>query len=191
MSQSDISQLLTAVRDGTPGATNKLISAVHRQLRELASAYMRKERPDHTLQPTALINEAYLRLFNGQPGDWRDREHFFAAAAQVMRRILVDHARSRQRDKRGGAREKVTLEERLLPAYEREVDLLGLDEALAKLSRFNPGHARLVELRFFGGMTINHAAETLGVSTSTVERDWRSARAWLHRELTKGASATR
>ncbi len=190
MSQHDISQLLTGVRDRTPGAADKLISAVYRQLRQLAAAYLRKERPDHTLQPTALINEAYLKLFAGQPVEWRDREHFFAAAAQSMRRILVDHARGRQRDKRGGAREKVTLEERLVPACEREVDLLGLDEALAKLSRFNPGHAHLVELRFFAGLTTKQAAETLGVSTSTVERDWRSARAWLLRELTKGATAT-
>lgn len=186
MPSRSITQLLVQVREGAPGADRELLSAVYDQLRQLAGGYMRRQASDHTLQPTALINEAYIKLFEGESVPWQDREHFFASAAQAMRHALVDHARARQRDKRGGDRLRLTLTEGLSPSSEREADLLDLDGALTKLSENHPRAVRVVELRFFAGMTIEQAAAALGVDASTVERDWRSARTWLLRELSKG-----
>ena len=147
---------------------------------------MRQERTDHTLQPTALIHEAYLRLARRESVHWENRAHFLAAAAQAMRRILVDHGKHHGRAKRGGARKKTPFHETLLLCQGPTPDLLALDEALAQLAQINPERARLVELRFFAGLTIHETAEVLGVSTASVERHWRCARAWLYHRLTKG-----
>lgn len=173
-------------RDGDPDALGRLSPLVYKELHSLAEAYMRQERTDHTLQPTALIHEAYLRLAGEESGNWQNRAHFFAVAAQAMRQILVNHAKHRHRAKRGGGRKREPFRETLLFWEGQGLDLVALDEALAQLAAINPEHARLVELRFFGGLTIQETAEVLGISTAGVERHWRSARAWLYRRLTKG-----
>lgn len=185
-SPEDIDRLLAEQGDGDREALDRLLRLVYRELRAVAESYLRHERSDHTLQPTALIHEAYLRLVDRESVRFADREHFLALAAQAMRRILVDHARGRQREKRGGDREKIPLNEEIPGAWERPVDLVALDEALARLKEVNAEHAHLVELRFFGGLTIDETARVLEVSTSTVERGWRCARVWLYRELAKG-----
>jgi RNA polymerase sigma-70 factor (ECF subfamily) len=156
---------------------------VHQELRRLARHYLRGERIDHTLQPTALVNEAYLRLIDYRDIQWQNRAHFFAVAAQLMRRILVDHARSRNYAKRGGAQQKLSLSKADRFANKPDVDLMALDDALQTLAAMNEQQSRLVELRFFGGLTIEETAEVLGVSHATVERDWAVARAWLRREI--------
>ncbi len=181
---ADATQLLANVRSGDRQATDQLLSMVYGELRALAGQLLRHERPDHTLEATALVHEAYLKLV-GQTGvEWQDRAHFFAIAAQAIRRILVDHARGHRRDKRGGGRAKLSLDEGLVASYEQAADLVALDDALAQLGERNPQQARIVEIRFFAGLTIEETAAVLGVSTSTVERDWRYARAWLYRALT-------
>lgn len=185
-SADDITQLLAQVRIGDRDAVDRLFPLVYDDLRAVATAYMQQERSDHTLQPTAVINEAFLRLIGLKSVSWKDRGHFIAVAARAMRRILVDHARGRARDKRGGDHERVPFNEHLRWSQDRGVDLLSLDEALGKLATIKPQHARIVELRFFGGLTIEESAKVLGISSSSVEREWRSAKAWLYRELTKG-----
>jgi RNA polymerase sigma factor (TIGR02999 family) len=178
-----VTRLLVELRSGNPEAEAKLIPMVHERLHRLAASYMRRERPDHTLQATALVNEAYLRLVSQKGTGWQDRAHFFGIAARLMRRILVDHARARQAGKRGGRVEKLSLDEALDFSPARSRELIELDDALESLGRLDPQQARVVELRFFGGLTVEETAEVLGISPRTVKRDWRVARAWLHGEL--------
>ena len=184
-----VTELLLAWSGGDQGAFDKLYPLIYDELRRLAAHYLRRERPGHTLQPTALVHEAYLRLIDQTRTRWQNRAHFFGAAAQMMRRILVDHARQHGAAKRGGGERRVTLAEGAAFAPERGVDLLALEDALNKLERVNPQKSRLVELRFFGGLSTEEAAEVLGVSAATVTREWRAAKAWLHRELSKGGGA--
>lgn len=181
----DVTRLLADLQDGRPEAAPQLIPLVYNELRRLARRQMGHERPDHTLQATALVHEAYLRLVNQPQRTWQNRAHFIAVAAQVMRRILVDHARARCTSKRGNAPQRVPLEESLLFTEEQSDELVLLDEALERLARFDERQSRVVDLRFFGGLTVDETAEVLGVSSKTVERDWTVARAWLHREVSK------
>ncbi len=163
---------------------------VYEQLRATAGSFFRAERAEHTLQPTALIHEAYLKLAEQDRMQWHNQTHFLAVAAQAIRRILVDHARGRHREKRGGGRLRLSLDEELISSYDRSVDLIALDDAMAELSGKNPQQAKIVEMRFFAGLTIQEASDVLQVSTSSVERDWRYARAWLFRELGDQADAS-
>jgi len=163
-----------------------LLPLAYDELHTLADQFMRQERPDHTLPPTALINEAYLRLSKQKSVRWRNREHFLAIAAQAMRRVLVDHARAHKREKRGGERRSVPLEDTMLLTTGPTVDLLSLDAALDSLRAINSAHAAVVELRFFGGLSIADTAKVMGASTATVERHWRCARAWLFKALKNG-----
>jgi RNA polymerase sigma-70 factor (ECF subfamily) len=182
-SSDSVTRLLADVRLGRRDALDRLLPIVHDELRRIASAYMRRERADHTLQPTALVNEAYLRLVDQREIVWQDRAHFVGVAARLMRQILVDHARARAAAKRAGGVDRVPLDETVLVEAERPVDLLALDEALERLAAMDPALARVVELRYFGGLTTREAAEATGVSTATVEREWATARGWLRREL--------
>ena len=181
-----ITQLLHNWRRGDEGALEELLPLVYAELHRLAHRYMRRERPGQTLQTTALINEAYLRLVSSDQAEWRDRAHFFAAAAQVMRHLLVDRARARRFAKRGGGAHRVTLDEAAAVTRERDPDLLALDEALCRLAAVDERKSRLVELRYFGGLSAEEAAEVLGVSAITVKREWLKAKAWLYRELSRG-----
>ena len=160
---------------------------VYDELRRLAGAFMRRQSPGHTLQTTALVNEAYLRLIDSDKVNWQSRTHFFAISAQLMRRILVDAARRKQSQKRGGDRLQVTLDERFDIPLESETDMVALDDALKRLSELSPRQSRIVELRYFGGLTEEQVAGTLEISTRTVRRDWSVARAWLYRELTSAS----
>ena len=181
-SQTQITQLLMAWTDGDRTALNQIIPLVHAELRRLAHYHMRRERNHHTLQTTALLNEAYIRLLDYKSMRWQDRFQFLAVAAQAMRRILVDHARARDAGKRGAGANRLDLEE-VQVAVELDLDMVALDQALKSLARIDPQQARIVELRFFGGLSWEETAETIGKSASTVKRDWSMARAWLHREL--------
>jgi len=171
------------VSGGDPHAVDELLPLIYAELHSIANAYMRRERKNHTLQPTALTHEAYLRLIGMEPVEWRDRVQFLAVAAQAMRRILVEHARARSRKKRGGEYRRVSLAEVGAPSGAPAIDLVALDIALSKLSETDPRKGRVVELLYFGGLTSDEAAEALGVTGRTVERDWRYARLWLLREL--------
>ena len=182
-SSAEVTRLLVELRSGNPEAEAKLIPLVYQHLHRLAANYMRGERPDHTLQTTALVNEAYLRLVPPKETGWRDRAHFFGVAARLMREILVEHARARHAGKRGGKIEKFSLDQALEFSPARSRELIELDDALECLGRLDPQQARVVELRFFGGLTVEETAEALGVSPRTVKRDWAVARAWLHGEL--------
>ncbi len=184
----DVTEILLAWNRGEPGALERLLPAVQKELHRVARGYMRQERPDHTLQATALVNEAYLKLVDQTRVTWQNRAHFIGVAAQLMRRILVDHARQRAAKKRAGTELKLTLAEDIAVTEEKSLDLVALDLALEKLAALEPRQARVVELRFFGGLTREEAAEALGVSLMTIKRDWISAKAFLFREL-KGASA--
>ena len=182
-SQTGITQLLADAGAGDRAALDALLPLVYQELRRLADHYLRGERPDHTLQATALVHEAYLRLV-GQTGiSWQNRAHFFSVAAQVMRHILVDHARSHNAEKRGGGEPRLSLDEAVSFFEERDVGLVALDDALNELAGMDGRQARVVELRFFGGLTTEEIAEVLKVSTDAVRSDWRMAKAWLHREL--------
>jgi RNA polymerase sigma-70 factor, ECF subfamily len=183
MEPADVTALLGELTKGNPEAGPKLIPLVYSELRRMAAGYMRRERTGHTLQATALVHEAYLKLLGQRSVDWQNRAHFFGIAAQVMRRILIDHARGHVRDKRGGGREAVPLDEALVFSPERSKDFLVLDSALDRLAEVDPRQARIVELRFFGGLTVEETAEVLSVSPKTVKRDWSVAKAWLHGEL--------
>jgi len=162
---------------------DSLLPLVYKELRRLAAAYLRREKPGQTLQPTALVNEAYLRLMKDRPGRWQNRAHFCAIAAHSMRQILIERARARGAAKRGGARHRVTLDDALVAGEDRSIDLLALDEALERLAAIDPEQARLVELRFFGGLTVEETAEAMDISPATVKRHWTIAKAWLSREL--------
>ena len=180
----EATQLLAELRDGNERAADQLLPLVYQEFRNLAAGYLRRERPDHTLQPTALVHEAYIKLIDQRRVDWQGRTHFFAVAAQAMRRILIDHARRHKRQKRGGARQRITLDDAVAISPQRDEDLIALDEALKNLAKADPRQAKIVELRFFGGLTVEEAAKVLGVSKRTVEGDWTFAKAWLKRELT-------
>lgn len=185
--QPQITQLLLDWRNGEYTAFEKLVPIVYDELRRLARAFMRRQNPGHTLQTTALVNEAYLRLVDSDKVNWQSRTHFFAISAQLMRRILVDAARRKQSQKRGGDRLQVTLDERFDIPLENETDMVALDDALKRLAAFSPRQSRIVELRYFGGLTEEQVAETMEISSRTVRRDWSLARAWLYRELTQSA----
>jgi RNA polymerase sigma factor (TIGR02999 family) len=182
-SPNEITRLLTAWTDGDQSALEKLVPLVESELHRLAHHYMGRERPGHTLQTSALVNEAYIRLIDWKNVRWQNRAHFFAVSAQLMRRILVDFARERNYLKRGGGALQVSLAEAESLPLERNDDLVALDEALAKLSQFDDRKGRVVELRFFGGLSVSEVAEVLKVSQETVMRDWRLAKVWLLREL--------
>lgn len=184
-----INKLLADWGRGDEKARDELIPVVYDELRRLARHRLRHERPDHTLQSAALVNEAYLRLARQNTPQWQNRAHFFGVAAQLMRHILVDHARGRLAAKRGAGIPRLTLEPELAPAHESGVDLVALDDALAKLATLDAQQVRLIELRFFGGLSIDETAVVLGISPATVKREWVTARAWLRRELKKEASA--
>ena len=180
----EVTQLLSDARQGAPGAHDQLFSIVYTELRRIAANYMRRERADHTLQATALVHEAYMQLVDQTRVNWQSRAHFFGVAAQLMRRILVDHARNQGAQKRGGNAQVLSIEDNIGIASIPEVAFDELDEALNRLQALDPDQAKLVELRFFGGLTVEEAAEVMGISTATVEREWRMARAWLHQQLT-------
>lgn len=180
----DVTSLLVASSNGDQQALNQLLPLVYDELRRLADRYLHRERSDHTLQATALVHEAYLRLVD-QKVSWVNRAHFFGVAAEMMRRILIDHARSRQAAKRGSGGIKLSLDDVLEITDERAADLIALDEALKALAEFDPQKARVVELRFFGGLSIEETAAVLGLGTATITRQWRLAKAWLYHELSR------
>jgi len=175
--------LLSALTNGEEGAASKLIPMVYDELHRLAGSYMRRERVDHTLQATALVNEAYLKLIEQRAVNWQSRAHFFGVAAQLMRRILIDYARGHTREKRGGEQKKVSLDEVFLFSEQQADELLAVDDSLNLLAKMDPRQARVVELRFFAGLSVEEAAEALGVSPKTVKRDWSVAKAWLYADL--------
>ena len=181
LSERDITALLKDWSGGDREALERLMPAVYGELKRLASSYLRSERPDHTLQPTALVHEAFLRLQGQRSVEWSNRAHFFGIAARIMRRILVDHARRRRAAKRDGAALRLTLAD--AGPNDRAPELIALDSALTSLEQLDPQQARVVELRFFGGLTVEETAEAAGISTATVKREWRTARAWLRREI--------
>ncbi|MCG3163844.1 MAG: hypothetical protein JMDDDDMK_05296 [Acidobacteria bacterium] len=184
-STPEVTQLLLAWSNGDRAALDQLMPIVYSELRRLAHRQLGAERPNHTLQTTALVNEAYLRLVDQNSLQWQDRAHFFAVAARMMRHILVDYARARHNAKRGGRAVKVALDEAAEVSVERAAEMVALDEALTALAEFDPRKSRIAELRFFGGLTVEEAAEALKVSPGTVMRDWTLAKAWLKREISK------
>jgi RNA polymerase sigma-70 factor, ECF subfamily len=179
----DVTLLLKKLADGNQDAAGELIPVVYDELHRLAVRHLRRERQDHTLQPTALVHEAYIKLVAQRDADWQSRNHFFAVASKLMRRILVDYARQHLRAKRGGGHTRVSLEEVALVSPQRPDGMLAIDEALSRLEKLDERQARIVELRYFGGLTIEEAAQVLGVSPTTVRREWASAKAWLYGEL--------
>lgn len=180
---NEITQRLIAWSKGDEEALEQLIPAVYQELRRMADHYLRRESPGHSLQPTALVHEAYLRLIDQTQVEWHNRAHFFGVAAQMMRRILVDHAKAKHRAKRGGAARKLSLDEATHYTHERAAELVALDEALQSLAELDSRKSRIVELRYFGGLTVEETAQVLGVSDKTVMRDWNLAKAWLYQQL--------
>lgn len=183
----DITRLLQRWNQGNKDALDQLMPLVVDELRRIARYHLEGERIEHTLQPTALVNELYLKLIGRRQASWKDRTHFFAFAARSIRRILVDHARIQRASKRGGGLRTITLDEAIATPGRREIDLIALDDALCSLAHLDPRQSRLVELRFFGGLSTQEAAEALGVGVATIGRDWASAKAWLFRELSPAA----
>jgi len=183
----DISALLRAWSDGDQSALARLTPIVYDELHRLARHYMKGERPGHSLQTTALVNEAYMRLVDYERMQWQNRAHFFAVSAQLMRRILVEHAR-RHNLKRGGGAPHVSLEETAVVGGDQDADMVELDDAMNALARIDPRKVQVVEMRFFGGLSVEETADVLKISPGTVKRDWRAARAWLYRELTGGTT---
>ena len=184
-SSNSVSQLLIAWGQGDEAALEQLTPLVYDELHRLARRYMRRESPGHTLQTSALVNEAYLRLIDQRNVSWQNRSHFFGIASQLMRRILVDHARTKKRAKRGGSDVRVSLTEATVVAKNKELDVVALDEALERLAQLDEQQSKVVELRFFSGLTVEETAEVMGISKATVKRDWSMAKAWLHRELSR------
>lgn len=180
-----VTQTLLNWSSGDREAAADLLPLVYDELRRLASIYLSRERQDHTLQPTALVHEAYLRLIDQTRVEWQNRAHFFGVAAEMMRRILIDHAKRTKASKRGGFAEKLALDEAVAFSEDQEVDLLALDDALSDLARLDPRQSRIVELRFFGGLTLEETAEVTKLSRATVEREWVMAKAWLYSQLAK------
>jgi RNA polymerase sigma factor (TIGR02999 family) len=185
-SPPEVTQLLADWAKGDRSALDKLFPLVHSELRRIAQRQMSQERPGHTLQATALVNEAYLKLAGKQGFDWQNRAHFFAVCAQVMRHILIDHARAHARDKRGGGLAKVSLNDALVVAKDQAEHFIALDDALRVLERLDPQKGKIVELRYFGGLSVEEAAGVLNVSPRTVRREWQRAKAWLYRMMTEG-----
>lgn len=185
----DITLLLQAAASGGRADLDALMAALYTDMRRLAAAHMRSERSDHTLSPTALLHEAYVRLIDQRSTDWRSRLHFFALASRIIRRILIDHARARDADKRGGDRTMLRIDDRDIQAPSRDVDLVALDEALKELAEIDEQQARIVELRYFGGCTVEEVAEFLGVGKRTVDRDWQAAKAFLLVRLSEDSGA--
>ena len=181
----DVTHLLKAWSAGDQAAQDELIEATIDELRRRAQGYLRRERQGHTLQPTALVNEVYLRLVDQSAANFNDRTHFFAVAAQLMRRILVDHARTHRAEKRGGQVQRVELDEARDHGEERGIDLIALDDALQDLAKLDPRQSRIVVLRYFAGLTVEECSEVMGIGHATVSRDWRNARAWLQAELAR------
>jgi RNA polymerase sigma factor (TIGR02999 family) len=184
----EVTQILQEWSHGDPGAAARLMPLVYEELRRRAAAYLRNERPDHTLQATALVHEAYLEMVDQKRANWRDRAHFAGVAAQLMRRILVEHARAHNADKRGGKLQKLCLDETRELMHERPPDLVALDDALQSFAGIYPREGAVVELKFFGGLEADEIAEVLDVSAKTVLRDWSFAKLWLRRELTQEPS---
>lgn len=182
-SSGRVSKLLINWGQGDLDAREALIPLVYGELRRVARRYLGRERPDHTLQSAALVHEAYLRLVHKEPPQWQNRAHFFGVAAQLMRHLLVDHARNRRAAKRGAGAPRLSLDAQMVLPQKREVDLVALDDALNKLARLDAQQSRLIELRFFGGLSIEETAVVLGISPATVKREWATARAWLQREM--------
>jgi RNA polymerase sigma factor (TIGR02999 family) len=187
----EFTALLNEYRNGNQEAGEQLVGIVYQELRRLAQYYLQQERPDHTLQATALVHEAYMQLFGDGVCAWRDRAHFFNVAAQQMRHLLVDHARAAKAEKRYGGKLKLSLEVLTGVAEERDGDLIALDEALDRLEALYPRASRAVELRFFGGLTEKETAEMLEISTATLKRDWDFAKAWLYKEISRGVADQR
>ncbi len=183
-----VTALLGQWRSGDAQALDRLLPLVYRELRRVAGSYLRRERSDHTLQSTALVHEAYLRLAGPEAPEWRNRAHFFGVAANLMRQILVEHARARHAEKRGGHAVKISLEDSPDLPITIDLDVLALDDAMQRLALMDPQQAQIVELRFFGGLSIEDSAEVLGISPATIKRHWSSARAWLYREMTETES---
>jgi RNA polymerase sigma factor (TIGR02999 family) len=179
----EVTNLLLELKRGNKEAEGRLIPLVYKELRRIAAMYLRRESPGHSLQATALVHEAYIRLIDIREVDWQSRSHFFAVSATLMRRILVDHARRSNARKRGDGWDAVSLDEAILPSPERAPEILALDEALNKLASFDERQSKIVELRFFAGMSEDEAGSVLGISARTVKRDWRIAKAWLFKEL--------
>ena len=182
-SSKNVTGLLQEWSHGNQSALDELLPVIYSELRQLARYHLRLERPEHTLQPTALANEAYLRLIDQHNVQWRNRAHFFAIAAQIMRRILVDHARKRRAAKRGGAETLIPLDEDVLASPQPSLDVVRLDDALSLLEAMDPRQGRVVELRYFGGLTVKETGEVLGISPATVKSDWSVAKRWLYREI--------
>lgn len=180
-----VTQLLEQFSDGKPQAIEELLPLIYKELRRQAAQYLRKERPGHTLQPTALVHEAYMKLIDQRDVRWQNRSHFFGIAAQAMRRILIDHARTRGRNKRGGALPKVELEEGHAIQEALGIDVLALDQALTRLQAIDARQAKIVELRYFGGLSVQETAEAMGISPATVKREWTMAKAWLFDQLNR------
>ena len=183
--EADVTQLLHRISSGRGEEMDQLLDIVYAELRRQAARYLRRERTNHTLQPTALVNEAFMKLVDQRSVQWQNRAHFFGIAAQAMRRIVIDHARARQRVKRGGVQQVVTLDEAMIAAPSQSIDVLALDEALTRLAALDERQARIVELRYFAGLSVEETAEVTGLSPATIKREWAMARAWLHAELTK------
>jgi RNA polymerase sigma-70 factor, ECF subfamily len=183
---STVTRLLNGIQSGDRASLERLLPIVYEQLRKIAAKEMQCEAKGNSLQPTALVHEAYLKLVGQSRAEWQGRTHFIAVAAEAMRRILVDHARQRRAIKRGGARQRMTLDERLAGEWQADEDVLALEAALEKLSALDPRQAKIVELRFFGGLQVAEVAEALGMSKRSVEREWTMIRAWLRRELSEG-----
>jgi len=182
----NITDLLVSYGRGDKESLDKLMPVVYDELRRQAARYLRREQPGHTLQTTALIHEAYVRLVDQRNVQWQNRAHFFGIAAQMMRRILVDHARTKKRAKRGGSDIKVSLDDATVAVKGQDLDVVAVDEALTRLAKIDEQQSRVVELRFFSGLTVEETAEVMGISPATVKRDWSMAKAWLHRELSGG-----
>lgn len=183
----DVTSLLARWGQGDRQALDQLTPLVYNELRRLAKAYLRRERPDHTLEGTALVHEAYLRLIDQRQVEWKSRNQFFGLAAELIRRILVDHARARVAAKRGGGSFKLSLDDAIAPPQEQDLDLVALDDALQALARTDPQQSRIVELRYFGGLTIEETAQVLDISAATIKRDWVMAKAFLKREMLRNA----
>jgi RNA polymerase sigma factor (TIGR02999 family) len=185
----EVTLLLTELRAGNQEAANRLMPLIYSELRRMAGSYMQRERVSHTLQATALVNEVYMRLAGGDPIPWQNRAHFFGVAARAMREVLLDYARCHIAGKRGGKEaQKVEIDVELPGVSPKIENVIAIDEALERLERIDPRQSRLIELRFFAGLSVDEAAEVMGVSPTTIKRDWRSAKAWLHRELASGRS---
>jgi RNA polymerase sigma factor (TIGR02999 family) len=184
---SEITQLLRGWREGDRGALDTLLPLVYKELRRLAHFHLRKERPDHTLQSAALVHEAYCRLVGQSPPELENRTHFFAVAAQLMRQILVDHARRHRAAKRGGSICKLSLDDATILPERKDADVLAVDDALKALAEIDPRQSRVVELRFFAGLSLEEISDVMGIAPATVQRDWTAARAWLHREISRNS----